>query len=615
MALEVWLPLKGSLENKGQDDLTVENYGGVYEISRGRKGQCYSFDGKNHYLQFSKHLDNTNIYKGDFSWAVWLRPSAKHRGGIISEHDASGTFSHVCLEITAELKVRVWWNGNPDISFTNAISNQTWTHVVVTRSENTLKLYINGAESETISQTLDNDVIFPSEACIRIGNDYRSSTTTNSYNGCISDVRIYSNCLTATEVQQIYAETNFIMLNNTIPSVRSIKTGDTLNLPYTGSSKTITLPPGTYLLECWGAQGGYRSSSTYGGKGGYSAGVLSLMEDTILYLYAGGAGSTVTTATSNIYPGGFNGGGYRYKYKGGGGASDIRIGQDSLYARVIVAGGGGSDGATNKAGGVGGGATGTRGTFGYGSYGYGGTEKASTSTGGLGYISSQGTTNTEANCAAGFGFGGFGYYVSSGYGGAGGGGWYGGEGVKPDGSGDDDGGGGGGSGYVYTSNSAANYPSGCLLNNSYYLSATKMIDGSNKFLSYAGNLETGQSGNGAIRIVVLQAYTLVDIPTLTNKTYNGSVQSPGESGYDLVSMEKIGTTSAILPGTYTIVYRLKEGYMWSDKTLEAKTIQWSITSPFKKLQSKIYNSSFSNYTPQFFNGTDFTKYDVWIYGA
>ena len=33
-----------------------------------------------------------------------------------------------------------------------------------------------------------------------------------------------------------------------------------------------------------------------------------------------------------------------YNSGSGGGASDIRIGQDSLYARVIVAGGGGGGG-------------------------------------------------------------------------------------------------------------------------------------------------------------------------------------------------------------------------------------------------------------------------------
>lgn len=242
----------------------------------------------------------------------------------------------------------------------------------------------------------------------------------------------------------------------------------------------------------------YRSNSSYGGKGGYSTGTLTLTQKTTIYIYVGGSGNSVTSASNSIYPGGFNGGGYRYNYKGGGGATDIRIGSASLYARVIVAGGGGSDGSSGYSGGYAGGVSGARGNFGCGSYGYGGSQTTSYSS--LSAINSQGTTNSSSNCAAGFGFGGFGCYYASGYGGAGGGGWYGGQGTYPDSSGDDDGGGGGGSGYVYTSSSASNYPQGCLLNSSYYLSDASNLSGNESFKSPSGSTETGHSDNGYCRI-------------------------------------------------------------------------------------------------------------------
>ena len=98
-----------------------------------------------------------------------------------------------------------------------------------------------------------------------------------------------------------------------------LSAGDVLNCPYSGQAIPVELPKGIYKLECWGAQGGYRSSATYGGKGGYAVGTLTLEETTILYLLAGGAGNTGGTA------GGFNGGGSRTTYPGGGGASDVRL--------------------------------------------------------------------------------------------------------------------------------------------------------------------------------------------------------------------------------------------------------------------------------------------------
>lgn len=270
---------------------------------------------------------------------------------------------------------------------------------------------------------------------------------------------------------------------------KSIKTGYVLNIPYTGGSQSITLPAGTYQLECWGAQGGYRSSSTYGGRGGYTRGTITLTnKKTVIYAYAGGEGnnSTPSNSTSTLTPGGFNGGGDRYYYCGGGGASDIRIGADSLYARVIVAAGGGSDGATSKTGMYGGGTTGGSASEAYGTGGGGGTQTAG------------GSGNTGS-----FGKGGVGKYASSGYAGAGGGGWYGGGGSTPDSSSDDDRGGGGGSSYVYTSSTTSNYPSGCLLNPSYYLASTTLSAGNASFSDPRGKSGTGNVGNGYVRITAV----------------------------------------------------------------------------------------------------------------
>lgn len=279
-------------------------------------------------------------------------------------------------------------------------------------------------------------------------------------------------------------------LTSSIPAASSLATGDILNCPYSGTKKEITLPKGKYKLEVWGAQGGYRSNSTYGGKGGYSYGTINLPAPTTVYLYAGGfPGSTKTNAGFNTTrAGGFNGGGNRYGYYGGGGGSDIRIGQDSLYARVIVAGGGGSDGAISKKGMHGGGASGGSSSENFGTGGGGGTQTA----GGSGGSGNSGS----------FGQGGQGKYNANGYAGAGGGGWYGGGGSYPDGSGDDDRGGGGGSGYILTSSSSK--PSNYLLGSEYYLTDAATVAGNTSFVDYSGSTVTGHSGHGACRITVIE---------------------------------------------------------------------------------------------------------------
>lgn len=138
--------------------------------------------------------------------------------------------------------------------------------------------------------------------------------------------------------------------------------GTVFNFSYTGTVQEVTLPPGKYKLQCWGAQGGNSSSySGVGSKGGYSEGVLTLTETTTLYIFVGGKGAS----SGN---GGWNGGGgstgqssydsggtYGISYPAcGGGGTDIATVTSgmayrskrnnrtdaSLLSRCIVAGGG-----------------------------------------------------------------------------------------------------------------------------------------------------------------------------------------------------------------------------------------------------------------------------------
>lgn len=351
----------------------------------------------------------------------------------------------------------------------------------------------------------------------------------------------------------------------------NIKTGDILNFGYTGAVQSVTLPKGTYKLECWGAQGGdhFNYASQYRTTvGGYSVGTITLSKTTNIYIYVGGAG-TYSSGSGGAALGGFNGGGYAYssnrQTNSGGGATDIRISQDSLYARVIVAGGAGAGRdsssnsyATSKGVSSGGGLSGIGGnyysdsTFGTGRGGRPGTQTAAGENGVC--------QNSETLIAAGFGFGGF-TAVNSTYGVGGGGGWYGG------GAGSADSNGGGGSGYVYTSSTASNYPSGCLLNSSYYLSDAKTIAGNTSFTSPTGSSETGHSGNGYCRITVIECkntalYTRINnsmkkatafyFKLNNNKMYGVGSANSNPQNSTIMNFTYTGSvqTTTLVPGEY-----------------------------------------------------------------
>lgn len=275
-----------------------------------------------------------------------------------------------------------------------------------------------------------------------------------------------------------------------LPNFNGLQVGDIIEYTYTGAVFPIVVKKGTYKITTYGAQGGYRSSATYGGQGGSAIGIwTNETNNRTAFVYVGGSGNTGGQS------GGFNGGGDRQTnpYPGGGGASDMRLDTDSLYHRLIVGGGGASDGASNKGGAVGGGTTGEDNTSKYGTGGQGGTQTA----GGGGGNNNSGT----------FGQGGTGLYRGGGNGGAGGGGWYGGGGAYPDGSGDDDRGGGGGSGFTWT-NQALTLPTGGVwgLTSADALTSTTLTQG-------------GRTGDGLVTIEILEMPQTYKLATDGTDTY------------------------------------------------------------------------------------------------
>lgn len=241
----------------------------------------------------------------------------------------------------------------------------------------------------------------------------------------------------------------------------------------------------------------YGSSTSYsGGKGGYSIGILTLKNPSTAYIRTGGEGSSNNTTSSNVtVSGGFNGGGnsksgyYNDGFTtggGGGGASDVRIDTDDLYSRVIVAGGGGGAAGANDSSKYGGGVSGGSPVSGFAA-----SESAAGTTGSFGIGGSHtGSYNYK--------------YRPRG----GGGGWYGGGCVASSSDSNADtvrGSNGGGSGYVYTASTASNYPSGCKLNSTHYLTSAETYAGNTPFISTTDGInETGHSGNGYVRITVIK---------------------------------------------------------------------------------------------------------------
>ena len=160
-------------------------------------------------------------------------------------------------------------------------------------------------------------------------------------------------------------------------------TNDSIEIPFTGNVTTLVLKQGKYKFEAYGASGGGQSGlyttarnisgegclsqeivtkyqgntqctkkSSTPGSGGYVSGLIVFPFPVVVYVYVGGKG----LFDSQSSPGGFNGGGssnLKWPNLGqnvgsGGGETDFRVISDTLYHRMLVAGGGG--GADNAYG-------------------------------------------------------------------------------------------------------------------------------------------------------------------------------------------------------------------------------------------------------------------------
>ena len=291
---------------------------------------------------------------------------------------------------------------------------------------------------------------------------------------------------------------------------------------YTGSCVEYVIPKsGLYKLEAWGAEGGGSSSR---GKGGYSTGKVNFVQGDVLYICVGGAGKA---NDGEITAGGFNGGGNAYISDGnngsGGGATDIRIGTNSLYARVVVAGGGGGFVAASGAA-----AVANNSSHGGGFSGLEGSNNYKANNEDLGYVSTGGTQTS-----AGMGISGAaGNLISGAFGNGangglinragGGGGWYGGGSNYIIG--------GGGSGFAYTASTSAftnpTYTGGSwLLNSSYYLIDAYTVAGNSTMPSLDGTSTiSGKSGHGYAKLSFIPTNDLLGSITYSPMNWtNGNV--------------------------------------------------------------------------------------------
>jgi len=174
---------------------------------------AYEFDGVYDGIEISDDTAIQNIFDGGGTISAWIKPFTAGSGSggrVMDKRSASGTGWFLLIDpSTSELRFfqqfstsNGRWHAEVDL-----VEFNEWSHLVVTydngSTANNPNMYINGIEvvlTEDITPigTRDSDV----GQDLNIGNVDNGST---AFDGSISDTRIYSEALLASDIWNLYA--------------------------------------------------------------------------------------------------------------------------------------------------------------------------------------------------------------------------------------------------------------------------------------------------------------------------------------------------------------------------------------------------------------------------
>lgn len=196
MALQVWLPLNGKIENQGLSGVTVS--GSPASWGNGLLGKCATFTGGQIIKSEAVHDFD---YKDNFSWACWVNTN---RGSgtveyIFSVGRVDSTTFGYGLQNDSSTHCIVWFGS---WRTTIPVSKGVWTHIAFTKSGSTMRIYINGVLQQSVTFNAAMPT-FANSVGLGIGCFHYSSGDIYKYNGSVADFRIYDNALSPKEVHEI----------------------------------------------------------------------------------------------------------------------------------------------------------------------------------------------------------------------------------------------------------------------------------------------------------------------------------------------------------------------------------------------------------------------------
>ena len=194
------LPFDGSDAATSTSDLSNRNatvtFAGTAQLSTGQSkfgGSSLLLDGNSDYLTISDSYWASAINSGDWTVEFWVRFAAlgSNEELVGNRGNTGGNSSNGwALRKTTSNNIILYWYEGGEFNYLNnsqgsqtALSADTWYHIAVTRSGNAWRLFLNGTQEDTVTDS--GTIVSSNENRLFIGN-----FGVNYLNGYMDDLRI-----------------------------------------------------------------------------------------------------------------------------------------------------------------------------------------------------------------------------------------------------------------------------------------------------------------------------------------------------------------------------------------------------------------------------------------
>ncbi|GEM_PF-5004462 len=210
--LFAYYPFSGNADNSVSNNHNGQVVGPLLTEDRfGNPNSAYSFDGLDDYIDVGNSEEFILGNNESYSISVWAKPQEKEiveLGAIVTKYLSPSDNRYFILgHYERQLRFDFWDNFNTEPEhgeFVSAtIDYDQWIHIVIIKQNNTLRLFLNGNQTDEIIPTIEMRDL-STTANTMIGAVHKSNELYDrNFLGTIDEVRFYEKALSQQEIDAL----------------------------------------------------------------------------------------------------------------------------------------------------------------------------------------------------------------------------------------------------------------------------------------------------------------------------------------------------------------------------------------------------------------------------